>query len=661
MKSRHPFHLILVSLLLRFAALGASPIELKLDAAKTGTPISPFIYGQFIEHLGRCIYGGIWAEMLEDRKFYFPITTNYAPYKDLQKTEFPVVGASPWEIIGDSGAVTMVKAGAFVGDHSPRINSGAGIRQRDLGLVAGKTYAGYLWAKPLGQSAEMEVTLSWGDAPADRATTRIKCRGDEYARHDFSFRSGLDTARGGVLEIKALSGDVLLGPPSLMPGDNLHGLRRDTLALLKQLDSPVYRWPGGNFVSGYDWRDGIGDRDRRPPRKNPAWTGVEHNDFGTDEFIAFCREINTAPMIAVNTGFGDAYSAAQWVEYCNAAPTTLGGGWRAKNGNKNPYGVKYWCVGNEMFGPWQLGFMQMQHYTLKHNQVADAMRKVDSSVVLTGVGDLETINKNHDPDQAKSGKTCSHIMLEQCAEHMDLLSEHFYRGRLPWTQDGPADLVKHVSLLKDSIRQKAEGHRKLQAGLLNLKGRRVPIAMDEWNYWHRDYVYGELGCVYDLADGLGVAAGLHEFFRQSDLIHMAHYAQTVNVIGAIKTTRTAAEMEATGLVLQLYRAHYGQIPLRLEQDFAPLDVAAALTPDGKGLTIGVMNPTNLEIELQPALTGATLAGTATRWHITGPDPFAHNTPGKPRVVDIQQLDGLRTSAALRVPALSCALFALPLK
>ena len=94
--------------------------------------------------------------------------------------------------------------------------------------------------------------------------------------------------------------------------------------------------------------------------------------------------------------------------------------------------------------------------------------------------------------------------------------------------------------------------------------------MDEWNYWHRDYVYGELGCVYDLADGLGVAAGLHEFFRQSDLIHMAHYAQTVNVIGAIKTTRTAAEMETTGLVLQLYRAHYGQIPLRLEQDFAPV-------------------------------------------------------------------------------------------
>jgi alpha-L-arabinofuranosidase len=215
--------------------------------------------------------------------------------------------------------------------------------------------------------------------------------------------------------------------------------------------------------------------------------------------------------------------------------------------------------------------------------------------------------------------------------------------------------------LKDSIRAKADGHRKLQASLPNLKGRLVPIAMDEWNYWHRDYVYGELGCVYELADGLGVAAGLHEFFRQSDLIHMAHYAQTVNVIGAIKTTRTAAEIETTGLVLQLYRAHYGQIPLRIEQDFSPCDVAAALAQDGKTLTVGVMNPTDAEVEFRPSFSGATPAGSVIRWHITGPGPEAHNTPGKPRVVDIRRTDDIAVSSGLRVPALSCALFSIPLQ
>jgi alpha-N-arabinofuranosidase len=597
--------------------------------------------------------------MLEDRKFYFPATANYAPYKSLQNTAFPVVGASPWQIIGDSAAVTMVKEDAFVGEHSPRLNAGAGIRQRDLGLVAGKGYVGHVWAKPLNGRAEIEVALAWGDGDADRETLRLKFSGGKYAKKAFAFtaKAGSDKGR---LEIRILSGDVLLGPPSLMPADNRNGLRPDTLALLKQLNGTVYRWPGGNFVSGYDWRDGIGDRDRRPPRKNPAWTGVEHNDFGTDEFIAFCREIGTEPMIAVNTGFGDAYSAAQWVEYCNASAKTIGGGWRAKNGSAAPYGVKYWCVGNEMFGPWQLGFMQMEHYTLKHNQVADAMWKVDPTATLVGVGDLTTINKDHDPNQVKSGKTCSHIMLEQCADHMTMLSEHFYCGRVPWKRDGRTNLLAHVGMLREAIREKADGHRKLQASLPSLKGRVVPIAMDEWNFWHREYAYGELGCVYELADGLGVASGLHEFFRQSDLIRMAHYAQTVNVIGAIKTTKTAAEMETTGLVLQMYRAHFGQIPLRLEQDFGDADISAALTKDGRTLTLGVMNPASTELELQPALSGAAIAGAVTRWHITGPNAEAHNTPGQRRVVDIAQTDGLAASN-LRVPPLSAAVFRIPVK
>src|SRR6478736_10151237 len=150
----------------------SAPIHVTIDAAKTGPPINPFIYGQFIEHLGRCIYGGIWAEMLEDRKFYFPITAKYAPYKGIESRDFPgqvgldsdypVVGASPWQIIGDPAAVTMVKEGAFVGDHSPRVNAGAGLRQRDLGVKAGLRYDVYLWVKPVGSGAEIEVTLVWG-------------------------------------------------------------------------------------------------------------------------------------------------------------------------------------------------------------------------------------------------------------------------------------------------------------------------------------------------------------------------------------------------------------------------------------------------------------------------------------------------------------------
>ena len=647
-----------------------------LDPAATSAPINPFIYGQFVEHLGRCIYGGIWAEMLEDRKFYFPITAEFGPYRELkptagtsdfnvgnlQQSAFPALVASPWEIIGAPAGVEMTAEHAFVGEHTPRIRAGNGIRHHKLGVVPDLDYVGYVWARPTGdRPTTVEVVLAWGDAPAERATQRLTFAPGAYSRQPFTLRSHgrTDAAR---LELRVQEADALIGTASLMPGDNVQGLRRDTLALLQQLNSPIYRWPGGNFVSGYDWRDGIGDRDRRPPRGNPAWTGVEHNDFGTDEFLEFCREIGTEPIIAANTGFGDAYSAAQWVEYCNSSAKTLAGGWRAKNGHAQPYGVKHWCVGNEMFGPWQLGFMQLQQYTLKHNLVAKAMRAVDPSLVLSAVGAVDTINKANDPEQAKRGITWTEGMLLNCADNLDIVSEHIYDGRLPWepTRTRPA-LEVHVTLLKNGIRHIVERHREVQARLANLKGRLVPITLDEWNYWHREYTYGELGCAYDLADALGIAAGLHEMFRQSDIIQMAHYAQTVNVIGAIKTSRTAVEMETTGLVLQMYRAHFGTVPLKLAADFAPLDIAAALTADGKSLTIAVVNPTAETRALPLALAGRTVSGPATRWLIAGTDERARNEPGRPRTINIVRTEGISAAEPLAVPAMGCALFVIPLK
>src|SRR3954451_17887658 len=136
--------LVFLSLFLAsLTGLRAVPLEVKVDAAQTGAPINPFIYGQFIEHLGRCIYGGIWAEMLEDRKFYYPITDDYHPYHGLTDTRFPVVGASPWQVVGPAGSVTMVKEHPFVGEHSPRIAAGSGIQQNDLGLTEGNTYVGH--------------------------------------------------------------------------------------------------------------------------------------------------------------------------------------------------------------------------------------------------------------------------------------------------------------------------------------------------------------------------------------------------------------------------------------------------------------------------------------------------------------------------------------
>jgi len=607
---------------------GGAASVVTLHGDRTGAPMSPFIYGQFIEHLGRCIYGGIWAEMLEDRKFYFPITADYRPYRQLEDTRFPVVGASPWQIIGPADSVTMVKEDAFVGEHTPRIKAGAGIRQRDLATVEGKDYVGYIWlAAPQG-GASVEVSLAWGQGDAARQTVRIKGVKGKYQKHSLKFTAGAGTEKA-MLEILVSGGDVLVGTVSLMPADNVRGMRPDTLALLKQLGGTMYRWPGGNFVSGYNWRDGIGDRDRRPPRKNPAWTGVEHNDFGLDEFIDFCREIGTEPVIAVNTGFGDDYSAAQEVEYCNRGTDTIGGSWRAKNGHKKPYGVKYWCVGNEMFGPWQLGFMQLSHYVQKHNRVAQAMWHVDPSLHLIGVGSFGEVNSKNDPDQKYHW---TEGMLRECADYMNYISEHFYRGRTPWAPEEP-NLIGHVNLLRQSIIQKAQGHRTLQKSLGLLDTRPVPIAMDEWNYWHQPYVYGELGCAYDLSDALGVAVGLHEYFRNSDIIQMAHYAQTVNVIGCIKTTKTDAFFDATALPLMLYRHHYGSIPIEVEGNHAAaaLDVAAAWTSDRKTVTLAVVNPNRESKAVEIKLDAIKPQAKGTGWIIGGDDPKLRNDENNERI------------------------------
>ena len=576
---------IIISLivLLIIASYASSPVTAKqnsvtIDAAQTKDAISPYIYGQFIEHLGRCVYGGIWAEMLEDRKFYYPITADYKPYVKskaiLPEAEFQVVGASPWQIIGSAGSVTMVKENSFVGDHTPLIQAGSGIRQLDLGMVKDKDYTGYIYLKANEGNPSVTVSLISGNNQQD--SMQFKTLEQEYVKYPFWLTSQGDTNKG-KLEIKVEGGSCFVGTVSIMPADHVNGLRADTLKVLKELDSPVYRWPGGNFVSGYDWRDGIGDRDKRPPRTNPAWTGVEHNDFGMHEFINFCRIIGAEPLITVNTGYGDAYSCADQLEYSNGSVNTPMGALRKVNGSPEPFDVRLWCVGNEMWGDWQLGYMSLEDYVIKHNWVVEKMRETDPDIICFASGDVDT-------DWSKG-------LMEGCADNIDKIAEHFY------CTETMSDITKHVAQIKGKIKEKTTYHRKLRQELDELNGKDIEIAMTEWNYWNYNpgegddlkpedaYWYGELGRRYFMQDALGIAAGLHEYFRQSDIMYLALYAQTVNVIGSIKTTKTDVGFAATGLPLMLYRKHYGTIPVDIAYNNDALDIAAAWTEDKKALTI----------------------------------------------------------------------------
>jgi alpha-N-arabinofuranosidase len=602
--------------------------EVLIDAARTREPISPYVYGQFIEHLGRCIYGGLWAEMLEDRKFYYPVTgeapawTMFTPGKRSWEGEghpYELLTSSPWMILGEKKAVRMVRENAYVGEHTPRIDTApdkpAGIAHERLGLVEGKDYVGRVVLAGDPAAAPIEVSLVWGGGAGDRHTVRISEIGRDYRKVPLRFRSGGSTDNGRLEIVGRGKGHFLVGAVSLMPADNVRGWRADTLALLRELNAPVYRWPGGNFVSGYDWKDGIGDPDRRPPRKNPAWKGIEHNDVGIHEFIELCRLIDAEPFVAVNTGLGTVELAAEQIEYANGDPTTRMGRLRAQNGHPAPFGVKFWAIGNEMYGSWQLGHMPLAEYVKKHNRVVEAMRAVDPRMIAIGVGAVGDWSRQ---------------MLTSCADHMSLISEHLY-----WQQKD--DLVEHVRQIPAQIRKVAEAHRAYRRELASLAGKDIRIAMDEWNYWYGPNEFGELGVRYFLQDALGIAAGLNEFFRHSDLYYMANYAQTVNVIGAIKTTRTAAEFETTGLVLKLYRRHYGTLPVEVTGAPEPLDITAAWSEDKSLITVGIVNPTAQRQELALKLNGAAWTGAAGRhWLITGPHRWAHNHPGKPRAVDIHE-------------------------
>ncbi|MBN2376539.1 MAG: hypothetical protein JXD22_09065 [Sedimentisphaerales bacterium] len=612
-----------------------------IDTNVTFEPISKYIYGQFIEHLGKCIYGGIWAEMLEDRKFYYAVP---AQGKTWGTTDAGarVLRDSPWKVIGPETSVKMSEKIAYSGEHSPEITvtgQPTGIYQQELALVKGRKYQGHVVIAGDKGSLPVEVSLVWGKEKNDRETVKITRFKKDFTKVTFDFTAGGDTDNGTLEIVSRGNGSFAVGAVSLMPADNIEGFRADTLALLKKLDSPVYRWPGGNFVSGYDWRDGLGERDQRPTRANPAWTGIETNDVGMDEFVRLCQLIDAEPMIAVNTGFGDAYSAAAEVEYANGSSKTFYGKKRAENGNNKPYKVKWWCVGNEMYGGWQLGYMKLEHYVLKHNQVVEKMQQVDPTIKTIGVGSVGDWSRG---------------MLVSCSDNMDLLSEHFYCL-------GRTDVAQHVRQIPNNIKHIADAHRQYRKTINSIKGKDIRIALDEWNYWYGKHVYGELGTRYFLNDALGIAAGLHEYFRNSDIYFMANYAQTVNVIGCIKTTKTEAGFATTALPLMLYRKEFGTIPVKVGDAGNDLDVAAALTKDKRSLTVAVVNPTWNTCKLTFDLEGIRSSDKAKTWVIAGDNPFLYNTPGQEEKVSIKAAESTDLSKEVTLKPLSITMYKVSLR
>ena len=318
------------------------------------------------------------------------------------------------------------------------------------------------------------------------------------------------------------------------PHADANGLRVDVLAALRELNFRSMRYPGGNFVSGYRWEDGIGPKDQRPRRREMAWQSIESNQFGADEFIHFCREINSEPMLAVNLGTGSIQDAANLVEYCNAPTGSNYANMRAANGNEVPYGVKYWCLGNEMDGPWQIGHLDATEYGKKAREAAKLMRLHDDSLELVLCGSSSS-NMPTYPDWDRIG-------LELCWDLVQYHSMHYYANN---SDNDTLSFLALSAAFEDYVDTVAAVLRYVKAKTRSKHD--VYLSWDEWNVWYKARETTDLrGAwseaphlieeVYNLEDALVVAQWLNVFLRRADVLKIACIAQIVNVIAPILTT-----------------------------------------------------------------------------------------------------------------------------
>ncbi len=442
------------------------------------------------------------------------------------------------------------------------------------------------------------------------------------------------------------------------PGSKLadqDGFRTDVIAAVRELGVPIMRYPGGNFVSGYNWLDGVGPKNQRPTVLERAWNSIEPNQFGTNEFIAWCRLVGTEPLLGFNLGTGTAEMAVAYVEYCNVDRGTKWSDLRRAHGCEQPHNVRYWCMGNEMDGPWQMGHMTAPEYGRKARDAARQIRVIDAGLKLIACGSSNTILPTY--------LTWDRQVLEECYDQVDGISLHNYYGNTPeLTANSSARFLAMNLDMERQIHEIGAVCDYVQGVLKSPK--RLWLSFDEWNVWYRarsaEFRDGKrtfaphlLEEVYNLEDALLVGGFINSLLRQSDRVRVGCLAQIVNVIAPLVTNETSLLRQsiyhpfswalrfARGRVLDLLveSETYPIAADGLRADFARndqipfLDVAATLDPANGQVAVLILNR-DLEAERELVLEwrGPTPTRVLFCETITGPDLKAFNTFAQPTVV-----------------------------
>ena len=663
----------------------APQISVAIDGAQRAAPVTRYEYGMFIEPIGPLVARTLWAEMLDDRKFYYPVVpaSSDAPAPpNAEGRPAPVI--RKWRPIGGDSAVLMDTANPYVGKQSASVATDArearGMAQSGIGIAMDKRYDGYIWVSA-DSGARVEVALIWGQSAQDRQVVSLPAPGPGWQRVPFSFTPTANSA-DARLEITGLgAGRFRVGAVSLMPSDNINGWRADTTSIARSLNSGMWRLPGGNFLSDWDWHGALGPRDKRAPMFDHAWSAMQPDDIGLDEWLELTKLVGVEPYVTVNAGLGDANSAAEEVEYLNGPATSEWGAKRAANGHPQPYGVKYWNIGNEPYGWWQIGKTSLDYFMIKHNAFAAAMRAVDPSIVLIGSGAMPDQLHPRDTKENASLESIQHKfgteedwtggLFAQAWGNFDGVTEHWY-DRAEQRPNAPADaeLMEYARSPSNQVRMKAEEWKIYQQRFPAIKDKGIFLAIDEYAY------FGGA----NLKSALAYSMVLQEMLRHTDFLKMGAFTTGASTMDI---TPTASVLNSTGAVFKLYGEHFGSatIPLALEGDVPqpeprysvgyahpkvragsptyPLDMIAGLTPDGKRLRIAVVNATYQPQRFSVVLKHLQARGTGTRWLLTGKTVGAENKVGAPAGMTISEKNVPALGHDLSVPPISTSIFEFP--
>jgi alpha-N-arabinofuranosidase len=467
---------------------------------------------------------------------------------------------------------------------------------------------------------------------------------------------------GGFLEHMGRAVYQGVYDPASQHADN-EGFRTDVLEGLGRLGMTVMRYPGGNFVSGYHWQDGVGPREHRPTVRELAWNSIETNAIGTDEFISLCRKMGWTPMLAVNLGTGTPEEARNWVEYCNGEPETKYANLRAANGSADPHGVKLWCLGNEMDGLWQLGHVPAPQYALRAQQAAKLMKGLDPSLELVAGGSSGPLMGTYmDWDRT---------VLEYLGGLADYVSLHRYVDN---RADDTPDFLAVTNSIDRQIEEIDAVCRFVQAKRRAEK--RPYLCFDEWNVWYKTFnregmdPKGEhpphlIEEIYNLEDALVVAGFLNSFIRHADSVKIANLAQIVNVIAPILTRGDELLIQSIYYPFEMYSKRRTGVALRgavegpryrgaRSGEVPYIDSSAIL--DADELKVFATNRSLEEAApLQVELADRRLSRLDSAELLTGPGAKAANSFEHPNVIRCEAFDDVEVKAGtarLRLPPLS---------